>query len=452
MIFNNRMRVEILVPFLLFAAVAFETELQAQLVRIDRSAFSDRAIRLPLERLISGAEASDALSLYGPTFLAQGGIARKQVSVIQVGVPPIVDHVIQNEPLEGTSTGKSLLLRFSGALRRVGFVLSNGSGQTVATISAETVRGEPLGSVRQTGIDPRRGPFIGLETDHEDGIGAISIDYGMEESPEQIADVLLESLTPSVYRVILPQVASGKLGDDELSTVVQLQTLAPTGGETIAVSLSFFDGAGAPAPLRIEGEADTTFDLELPPSTFRELVVEPQGPGAFAGYASIESSVPILAQVLYRVTRSVDEIGRLQAAGLLQSEAGIRAVEGDVYSSFPVRRDPTDGRDVGIALVNLGDQPNPVRIAIFDAAGETPAQLRNPLTFTLERGEHRAFFLSQLCMQSPPSGFACIDDFLAGRAFQGALEVASQQPVAVAVLNTSRGVPVSSLPAGSLRR
>lgn len=433
----------------LLAAWPLAATVQAQLTRVGLSEFSDRRLRLPISLFAQEAPVGGELTLYGVAFVPEAGVARLRTLLIGIGIPPLFEDAVLNDPLEGTSAGKELLLRFHLPLRRVGFVPSNGSEQTQVTIRAESFRGEFLGSIELEGIDLLpEGPFVGFETDHPDGIGAVSIDYGDEENGEQLTLILLDYLSPPSHRLYFPQVAVAAAGDLRLSTVLQVQTLPGTGTGNPVVEIRFFDPSGAPLGVRLDGEPGEVFRREISSFSLREFVVEPDGGQAVTGYAYVESPVPVLAQTLYRVTQAVE--GPREPR--LWTEAGVPAAEAGVYSIFSARTDPAEARDVAIALVNLADEENNVRVPVFEGDVQRPPEFQNPPRFTLAPGEQRSFFLSQLCRQSSRPERDCRQDFPADRPFSGTVEIVSSHPLAVAVLSTIGGLPLSSLPAGSLRR
>lgn len=424
----------------------------AQVAPADQRAFEDPIRVIFLEFLRHDAPAAELHSGLGLQFVGSGGSFPRLETVVVypdfagLGTSVAVRNV---SPPGGDSAGKPLVIRFQYPVRRVGLILGNGTAETVARLEALTARGESLGFVEYVGPetkDTSRGPFVGLETAHPEGMATLVVDYGAEVREEYIHEVWLEYVVERPFRLSIPQLAVGRVGPRQLEMLLQLQALYTWGNQQMLVR--FFDPAGEPLVLTVDGTERSSLDLQLTDFlSARVKITAPEEDGVEVGYAEIESKLPVAAQGIYRVLE--EEKG-------LAAEIGIAGQEPKAFHVFPVDWKAQERLDTGFAIVNPGDQPAKVTLRVFDPqTGWKPPWMKNWPQLTLQPGEHRALFLSEICglpSESPLIIWCQNHHFPSEEDFAGSLVVVSDQPVAVTSLRTLNGWLISSLPVGSTQR
>ena len=129
----------------------------------------------------------------------------------------------------------------------------------VASIQIFTARAEFLGAVEQE-VPTRpefltntlRPPFIGVESSHPEGISTLVLNYG-GTNLEQINDILMDYLSPRIFRTYLPQVVQG--GGEKILSCRSIQVV---GRQLWAdVKVSFFDVAGESLSFTFNGEENS---------------------------------------------------------------------------------------------------------------------------------------------------------------------------------------------------
>jgi hypothetical protein len=414
----------------------------AQIVILpDETSFSEEAISLTFEELRITALAGEVYAAYGVRFLGEKG----SYPILQR--VPLVPHdfggdtVLRNESSNDSFSNGSLIIKFRYPLRRVGLTLDNlpGTEGLVASIQVFNSKSELLGAFTQE-VPARpeylsetfRPPFVGVETDHQDGIATLVLDYG-ESNIEQVNDILVDYLTPRIFRTYLPQIVQG-------GTSVFTKKLHIIGRRFAAhITVRFFDKVGKPLPLIFNGDEDDTFVFSLPLGNSYEMLADGSNQEVKVGYAVIESNHPIAAQATYSIPRQdVDQ----------ESEMGVPGREANIIHFSPVEREGGKGLDTGIVVINTGEAQASVSLHMNTPQGKPDEILTLP-QFSLEAGAFRSFFLSELCQQPHPGTGVDICqpiDFLASGDFKGSLEVRSTEPIVVLTLRTVNGLPFSSLP------
>ncbi|MGI8782764.1 MAG: hypothetical protein ACR2L2_03825 [Acidobacteriota bacterium] len=405
----------------------------AQVTKLTEKAAFSNTLVLHFEDLQRTSNASDVFTNLGVTFAGEGGGTPtvEQILLFDSTTPFRGEWVLRNEP-GASSANRALIVRFERPLRRVGLTLGNGSANTLAEIQAFTAKGEFLGKIQQAGIARLIGPFVGLETSHPSGISSVVLDYGMEQVAEQISDVWMEFLSPRNFKVYLPQIVHGGTGNLSFQTVIQIQSLLR--GENPRteneVRLRFFDQAGAPLRMTLDGTEGSEFQFRFGSFGSRQLQTAGSSQRVVIGYASIESSLPMIAHAIFRVFRS---------DGSLQSETGTPSGEGRIIHVAKVERDPQIALDTAFAIVNVGNVEAHLEFRLEDEAGQPPRD-GSQERFVLRPGEHRAFFFSELF------------NFFNDKKFRGHLAIWSNEPAVVVALRTFGGLPSSSLAIGSTQR
>jgi len=112
-----------------------------------------------------------------------------------------------------------------------------------------------LGTIEQVVSEQKRGPFVGIETSHAEGMTTVVLDYGTADSAEQIHHgVLFETMQPRVFVFAIPQVAVGRVSDSQIRSLLQFENpfLYP-----VKVRLNFLDPSGA-RPCRFTCNSSTS--------------------------------------------------------------------------------------------------------------------------------------------------------------------------------------------------
>jgi hypothetical protein len=399
---------------------------------------------LPIWNLGREANKYDLSNMYskiGVTFAGEGGsVPTGRVITLALVAPPMLDGVIQNEPPGGSSAGLAFIIKLKSPARRVGFTLGNGTPRTVAEIRAFTAKGDFLGAVQQDNIDPKEGPFVGVETSNPLGISTVVLDYGNEPAAEQINGVRIDFLSQPVFKLYVPHIAQAKIGDRLLRTEVWVQKVLPVALRQAQVRLRFFNQAGSPLPLTFDGNTQSV--VEFMPGGFGSRRLETGGPtdSLIVGYASVESNSPISVHAIYKT---------LNPDGSAFQEAGIEAREASIFHVASVEWSPAAGLDTGVALVNAGATETLVWLPLSDPSGDTPRGVRNAATVTLKPGEQKAFSVRDLLA----TGEVVLEDpDFVNRDFQGSLKIISKEPIAVTTVRMRNGIAVSSLPIGNTQQ
>ncbi len=426
------MRTTVILSILL---VALSATPEAQIDRLDDvDAFSAEKVVLSAgghHSLPEGGDASAIMALWGVTF-SGGSKGRPELSSFTlaggINITPFFVSVVENHPLEGSSAAVPLIVDFQFPVRRCVFDLTNGAGSV--TLTAFDSAGNKLGEVADVEL-PSFGFVLrlGMETSSPEGISKIAIDYGENENAEQVVGLTIDYMDRPVFRTYLAHAADFQLPDGRsIHTTVSILNRSNTTATGEVVFLDrLADGSSPPAgdTVRIPFEVDR----------FRAAKFDTAALGItpFTGFVRIVSFAPVTANASYRV---------LTSEGQIEAQAGIA---GDTAKSFwvaPVERTgflgnvgPVPFKDeveTALAVANLSSEDNRIFLTLIDDQRDTSESAQMTL---LPRGQE-ARFLSQF--------FA-----LEGRNVEGTLWITGFHPIAVTVLQTRRGLPLSSLPAGS---
>ncbi|HEY2934684.1 MAG TPA: hypothetical protein VGK99_23370 [Acidobacteriota bacterium] len=414
---------------------------RAQGIRVIDGGFSAQAVSLhfgiPSQgHYVEGAAVSDAFTTWGVTF--GGGafaVPRIRFRKVEVGiVPPMLPiPVLRNEGIFGSSANIPLVIDFKTPALRVGLSLSNGDSATRAVVKAFDPFGNLLGTIEKQGISggDQFATVVEFEATASQGIGKVSIDYGSAPNAEELDLLRLDFVSSPNFTVFLAQVGDGKYsapplpGASAVRTMVVITSLA----ESLArAKVSFFKSDGSPQTLVVNGNAGSVFDFSLPRYGSQTFITSGSSIPMVSGYARIESNYPVQSVAIYQV---VDSAGRV----LL--EAGVPAATGRVFASGVAQRFLVDEFDTGIALVNTTTSSATVEIR---ALGESGNQIGPPQILQLGPGQQTARFLAEFL---PALGSAD---------FKGSVLVGSSGPVAIVLIRTKKGLPVSSLPVGSTEK
>src|SRR5690606_25201379 len=105
---------------------------------------------------------------------------------------------------------------------------------------------------------------------------------------------------------------------------------------------------------------------------------------ATAGYAVIESNVPVEGTAIFRVS----------SVGTVVTEAGVGSAQGRFRVVGAVQKFQSGNFDSGVAIVNTSDSESTGRIELYNEDGNLVASDNNLLS--LAPGEHVARFLPQI--------------------------------------------------------
>lgn len=387
-------------------------------------ALGPSAILINFEKQKPGAEATDLFSEWGITFLS-GSDSQPRIS--STFVVSVVNNVLRNETA-GSSANVPLILNLHFPARRIGFNVS-ANDATQITIRGFDAFGNLLGTVQRSGL--RTGGFLGVETNNFQGISKLIIDYGDTATPEQIDDLRIEFVKRPRFSTVLAQVGDGALPDGSLQTAIVISNLT---NSTAQGELRTFDSKGNPLLLNLRGTtspgglAGTAFPLSIPAFSSITFVTTGATLEPKLGYATIQSSVPIEGTALFQV---------LDLNQRLVSEAGVSIASPKVFAVGVVRRFQLDSLNSGIAAANTSDARTDGRIALLDESGVEVAV--NEEILDLNPGHHIADFLNEIFPGVPED-------------FRGTVLISSAKPLAVVILRTRNGVPISSLPVGSTQK
>jgi len=425
---------------------------RAEVTKMDDVAEFSEAIHLSFEelpavesdRILHGGAPLDTVvleggeyGLLGVSFLSEGSsrpVALSEVRVMVLG-PSDWDVGIRNLSGEGAPPGEGFVLRFERPLRRVGLTLGNGGHETPVAIRAYGVSGEYLGSVERTGAyipfptsgPPLPLPFLGLSSTVP--VASVVLVYGGDSQDEQVHDLYLEYFTPHVFVSYAPQVADGDFGSASVRTVLQIQN--PFESPT-AVRVDFLR-EGAPLALEIGDEMQSELNLDLAGFSCRQFETGGGAPGGGVGFARIESTLPIKAQALFRVT---------PGGGAPFQESGFQSTPARLHQIIPVELNREAGVDTAMAVANGSDKTARVFVTLRTPDGAYPTY--KPLydssaTVTINPRSNVSVFLSEVVPY--------LKEGAQTPAFRGSLEIRCLTPVAVAAVRTINGVAVSSVPA-----
>lgn len=426
----------------LFFLLLTSSPAYAQLKAVtEAAAFSPRAVSVSFPFLGVGAEAGEIFDEWGVHFEGtEGGVPRlREASFLQrIHILPPQITVLRNEPTTGTSANRPLIVNFRLPVGRVGFHLVDGDTKEGAnlkvTLRAFDSVGNTLGILEQSVQSASDAFFLGMETAAPQGISKLTISYSTEY-PEEILSFILDFLTRPVFTTYVPHIADGKLASGALRTSITIMNLVSS---TAKAELRIFDGKGAPMSLALDARGATT-RLETPIGPFGTVTLNTHGTStpAVTGYARIDSNTPIEAVAIFQV---VDSSGTLLSEAAVPAERGkilsVGAIQKITASNFQIPFSIRAEFNSALAVVNTSQFPAFVRITLRNEnSGFSDYQ-----SFQLAPGEHMAKFITELF----PS--------LTSREIKGSALVTSNQRVALAVLRTNGGLPVSGLPIGSTER
>ncbi len=419
----------------------------AQLLELaDKEDFSENAIALTFQELRNTSPAGDAYTSYRVKFVSESGgpLTLSNVPLHGGFLPPFA-LVLRNEPPTGMAGEDALILQLEDPLQRLGLQLDSiaGAPGTTATVQAFTVKGELLGAIEhpvparpEILFDAFNGTFLGMETSHPLGISTVVIDYGPEQPIEQVNEILIDPITPRVFRTYVPHIVQAAVGDLLFQTSIEV-----VGSRNVQeATVRFFDPLGEFLSISFDGEESFERQFVFPFGNVFELTPDPPSGDLKVGYAIVESMHPIQAQATYQIS----------GPSGTQWEVTATAAAGRVIHRAPVRKEMAKGLDTAIAVINIGDALTSVPLELHTPEG-TPEEIRTRPFFILPPGEMRAFFLSEVCEQTPPEStttFCSPQDFLRTQDFEGSLRIITSQPTVVLVLRTLDGLPVSLVPVG----
>lgn len=405
------------VPLLLLAAAIVNGPLQAQVTKLSNTdAFGSEAVETDFEQLQDGTDGSSVLGGWGISFRAPG---TSTPLVRTVGAASVFRNVLRNE---GDSADVPLIVNLKYPVERIGFVLDNGEEATQVTIQAWNDLGADLGTIEENGLGEPT--FVGIETSDPNGISKLLISYGASDREEQLNSLLLEYVERPQFVVYLAQIGDGPIpGTGNLTTSIVVSNLSAS---TATATLRFFDEQGNPLSLTTGEGTEDTIEMAIQPFSSKSLETDGSTNPATAGYAVIESNVPVEGTAIFRVG----------SGGTVVTEAGVGSAQGLHRVVGAVQKFQSGNFDSGIAVVNTSDSDSNGRIELYDEDGNLVGSDNDLLN--LAPGEHVARFLPQI--------FGSLE----GQNFTGTLLITSDQPVATVILRTGSGLVLSSLPVGSI--
>lgn len=420
---TERLFVSFFLTFLLILPVSGQVR---KLTSQDVQAFSSDSVFLTFSFPLEGARANDLLAKWGVRFAGTGPTVQR--IKIRVTSTPFTEKLsrtgaVVNETAAGSSENQPLIVTFQSPLRRVLFRLA-GNQSTPVTLKAFDPAGADLGTVTHVGLSggDNVGTFLGIETAAALGIAKIVIDYGASTVPEQVEELRLDFIARPQFNTFLAQIGDGTAGDLKLQTVISIAN--PGTNPAAKGSLKIFDSSGNPLNVKIDGFSASEFGFELGARTSKTFTTTGEGP-LKAGYAKIESSVPLEATAVFRTLTGSTEA--------LISETGVGSAVGKVTLVGTVQKFLQTRIDSGIALVNTSSTATTVEVSLF----EEDVGLAPITKLDLGPGQHRARFLPDLFPE------------LSSRDFKGSIMIVSVEPIAVVILRTVNGLAASSLPLAS---
>src|SRR5690606_38336204 len=321
------------VPLLLLVATIVNGPLHAQVTKLSNSsAFGSEAVEADFEQLQDGTNGSSVLGGWGISFQAPG---TSTPVVRTVGAASVFRNVLRNE---GDSADVPLIVNLKYPVEKIGFVLGNGDEATQVTIQAWNDLGVDLGTIEQNGLADST--FVGVETSDPNGISKLLISYGASDREEQINSLLLEYVERPQFVVYLAQIGDGPLpGAGQLTTSLVVSNLSAS---TATSTLKFFDEQGNPLSLTTVEGIDDTFEMAIQPFSSKSLETDGSTSPATAGYAVIESNVPVEGTAIFRVS----------SVGTVVTEAGVGSAQGRFRVVGAVQKFQSGNFDSGVAIVN----------------------------------------------------------------------------------------------------
>jgi len=339
------------------------------------------------------------------------------ISTLEKASATIANTIFQNNSYDDIySDGSETLLTVRNSLTRTdGFVGSDGnfSGNPKFVDSAN-------GNFRllstSPAIDKGGADVDALPVTDADGIprsidgngdGTALPDLGAFEY------IPLDSLSSTA---ILPQIATGGPGFRYRTIIIA----ANTGSVPANAVISFATSGTQPFPVTVLGnsglDAQSTTASESSASSPLFAVIAPYGTARIelggsqdltVGYAKISSNLPVNATALFKTVSGntiVSEVG----AGLSKPGKNFTLYIGNLNNG-----------QSGYALANFGKNPANLILTLRDSSGNAADV---PQSLTLGAGEHKAEFVAQRF----PS--------IAGKEFEGSLQVTSDQEIAAVAL------------------
>jgi hypothetical protein len=351
---------------------------------------------------------------------------------------------IEHVPSETSSADEGLVIRFKYPVKKFGVFLGSISpssedhplaGFDIASLRAYSSNGQFIGTVEMEVIaNPPNYDgysFFGFETDNNQGVTTVVLDYGDAEKPERIATIFYEYNTPRPFRVILPHIAHGTISGasidsdlslfwDRLANVKLYSTLGeipsnPYLGEGNNFQLQYDEMTGGVYkgfPTQFHFKSSTIPGIN-------DLTV---------GYVVAESDYPIDGQVVYRTT---DSDGKVY-------EADIRGCVPETYLQIPFELNQSENLNAALAIVNPSDTVAEIEIHVNDSEGSY-TEFWEPPTFTLQPGEQKALFMHELWDEMPSEDGSYI------------LQLRSAVPFAAAAFYTRNWIVVGNLPVWSYK-
>ncbi len=429
--------------------VGLITDSYAQVVKLpDQSTFSPQSVTLfdefvvhgigePGKAYVSEVDASRLNSVYGVTFVAEGGGSPRLGSVRpSLGFLVSSDDVLVNFPVTGTSANRSLILQFRLPLRRLGLFLGGAPPGLRARISVFSAKSQLLGTVDQELTDAVRGTFVGVETTAAEGISTAVLDYGESEAPELIHRLLVDFVSPPQFRTYVPQMVQGKVGNVECATTIKVKTLRPERSD-IPVDVNLFSSSGEPLAFRFNGQEASQFPQSVRPGGMAVLVSDPSDQLRL-GYGVIEAPRPVVVEVEYQF---------LSGDGSPLSGAILRGGEAKLFQVVLAGVSPNSQTDTAIAILNPQPRAVAVDLTPVEESGDRPKGISVPgARIILEPGTQAAFMLSAFCSLSVTSGTDCQ---VPTGAFTWQLDIRGYEPVVVTALKLVDGLPRAGLPVRS---
>ena len=226
-----------------------------------------------------------------------------------------------------------------------------------------------------------------------------------------------------VYRpantIYLAQLADGW----NVSTLVTLANLRPDPAQG---TLEFFDDAGNPIAVALEGSSTmvTSVEFELEPNETTVFQTSRRSVPPVVGWARATATQPIRGSAVFQ---AYDGNTIVFEAGVGDTPATGRA------NVFVSRVSSSSSFSTGVAIANPSDSPTRVR---FEFRRRLPEQGVFRTGLSLEPGEHAARFIEELFGEDAPPRS------------EGTLIIESEIPVVVTALRTKNGYPMSSYPVG----
>ena len=423
--------------------VLFAGSVQAELLSVDKTAFSPDSVRLGMGpfvvRLIGEAGGPDlggSLADWGIRLTNRDGVGPRAKAWLPLPPIPVLPawNIVAEAVAETQSTDSALIVSSTRPLQRIGLHLANdlysGSGETVTVrITAHGFSGQEIGRM-ETALGPG-GPWIGVEAQDGTPIAVLVIDYVGEE-PEKLAGLWLDYVDRPEFRTYLAQVGDGVLPSGESFTSSFVVT--NLSNSTAEGRIEFFDDSGTRLPTEIApGVWEDQIELAIPARESQRWTTVGSTSSVRSGWAQIISSTPVAATVRYT---NFDEEGRVIA------EAGIAASRAETYALAAFRRKPVGSGVVGggkpdldvystaLAIANPWDEPVKLELIVAAAPWQTVTRELPP------RG-HFAEFVEELFPEMKDEG----------EETEGTIRIYATHPVAVTLLHTREGRAHASLPA-----